>query len=62
MLKNVFLALTLAFGSVALLSACEEDGPMEETGENIDESMERAGERMEEAGENIERKADDAQN
>lgn len=62
MWKNLLLALTLAFGSTALLTACEQDGPMEEAGEKMDESMERTGEKMEEAGEKIERKAEDARN
>lgn len=62
MWKNVAMALMLAFGSAAVLSGCEEDGPMEEAGENIDQTMERAGEKMEETGERMEEKAEDARN
>lgn len=62
MWKNVAMALVLAFGSAAVLSGCEEEGPMEEAGENIDETMEHAGEKMEEAGEHMEEKAEDATN
>lgn len=36
------------------LTACDNDqGPAEEAGESIDESMDNAGESIEEAGENI---------
>ena len=36
------------------LAACDNQGPAEEAGENIDNSMEDAGESIENAGENIE--------
>ncbi|WNK19845.1 hypothetical protein P1P91_13580 [Halomonas piscis] len=42
------------------LAACEEQGPAEEAGESIDESMESAGESLEEAGDEIQSSAEDA--
>jgi hypothetical protein len=33
------------------LTACEEEGPMERAGEQIDETAEKVGEKAEEAGE-----------
>lgn len=62
MWKNAVMALFLAFGTVTVLSACDQDGPAEEAGESIDNSMERAGDKMEQTGERIEEKAEDAKN
>lgn len=62
MWKKSLMALLLAFGSATMLAACEQDGPAEEAGESIDQSMEQAGEKMEETGEKIEEKAEDARN
>ncbi|GAB2711125.1 hypothetical protein [Halomonas garicola] len=42
------------------LAACEDQGPAEEAGESIDESMENAGESLEEAGDEIQNSAEDA--
>lgn len=42
------------------LAACEDQGPAEEAGESIDESMESAGESLEEAGDEIQNSAEDA--
>lgn len=59
-------------GIMALgLTACEEEGPaeqagesidqtMEEAGENMDEAMEQAGESVEEMGDSVEDAADEA--
>jgi len=45
-------ALTaLAFAAALSLSACEEEGPAEQLGESIDESVNELGEAVEEAGE-----------
>ncbi len=41
--------LMLAVGSTGLLTACEDEGPMEEAGENIDEAAEETGDELEEA-------------
>ena len=46
----VALAMFLALGFVA----CEEEGPFERGGEEVDEAFEETGEQMEEAGEEFE--------
>lgn len=67
------LALAAFIGMMALgLAACEEEGPaeeagenvdqtMEEAGENVDESMDETGEAVEDMGENVEEAADEAE-
>ncbi|MYL25062.1 hypothetical protein [Vreelandella massiliensis] len=60
-LKPLMLA-TLVTMLVGGLTACGNDddqGPAEEAGEQIDESMESAGERVEELGEDIEEAAEE---
>lgn len=52
------LLLSVLLGSLA---ACDNEGPAEEAGENIDEEMENAGEGVEEMGEDIQESAEDAQ-
>ncbi|RUR39641.1 hypothetical protein [Vreelandella populi] len=56
-------ALSIAALSTLLaggLVACDNDqGPAEEAGESIDESMNNAGQSIEEAGENIQDAAED---
>ncbi len=66
------LALAGFIGMTALgLAACEEEGPaeqagesidqtMEEAGENMDEAMEEAGDSVEEMGDSVEEAADEA--
>ncbi|HET8808516.1 MAG TPA: hypothetical protein VFM76_09060 [Methylophaga sp.] len=58
---NVFFrmlsrALLLAFviGSLGMVSACDEQGPAEEAGEQLDESIEESADALEEAGDEIE--------
>lgn len=53
-LSAAVLIVLLAGG----LAACDNQGPAEEAGENIDNSMESAGESIENAGENIEEAAE----
>ncbi len=50
--KRILLLLCFA-GSLIGALGCEQEGPAERAGENVDESMEKAGEKMEQAGENI---------
>ena len=57
-LKQLSLALLLAL-SVFALAACDQDGPMENAGEEIDEAVEGAGDNLEEAGDEIEDEIDD---
>lgn len=42
------------------LAACDNQGPAEEAGENIDESMEDAGENIEQMGDDIKDSAEEA--
>jgi predicted small secreted protein len=48
------LVMFLALSGAAVLTACEEQGPAEEMGENIDESVEEAGDAMEDAADDAE--------
>ncbi|NBB93708.1 MAG: hypothetical protein GVY32_11125 [Gammaproteobacteria bacterium] len=56
---NILCALLLAL-SVGMLAGCEQEGPAEEAGEEIDEAVEEAGDDMEEAAEEVEDEVDDA--
>ena len=58
LMKKLALALLMAM-MMGGLAACVNQGPAEEAGENIDESMEDAGDSLEEMGENIEEFAED---
>lgn len=46
----VFLAGFLTMG----VAACDNDGPMEETGEEMDDAMEEAGDSVEDAADDME--------
>ncbi|WP_447894446.1 hypothetical protein [Vreelandella sp. GE22] len=61
LLKKLTLALLMGL-MLGGLAACDDQGPAEEAGESIDDSMESAGESIEEMGESIEDSADDASN
>jgi hypothetical protein len=43
------LLMTFAFSSVGFITACDDKGPAEETGEAIDETVEDAGDAFEDA-------------
>ncbi|MGF1594839.1 MAG: hypothetical protein ACFCUW_16275 [Kiloniellaceae bacterium] len=51
--KTAATVTALAFAAAFGLAACEEQGPAEQVGETIDESVENLGESMEEAGEEV---------
>lgn len=53
------LQLLLIVLLIGAFVACEQEGPAEQAGEQIDEAVEEAGEKMEEAGDAIEEKADE---
>ena len=54
------LALIAALAAAPLLTACgEEEGPAEQLGKSIDETVEKAGETVEEAGDTMEDAADE---
>jgi hypothetical protein len=46
------LLISFVVGSVGLVSACEEKGPAEKAGEQIDETVEETGDAIEEATDN----------
>jgi len=53
----VLAALFLTFA----IAACEEQGPAEQTGEAVDETMEKAGDMAEEGAEKVEEAAEEAE-
>lgn len=50
-ITSALFALLFAFGGGAMLTGCEEQGPAEEAGEEIDEAVEDAGDEIDEAAE-----------
>lgn len=50
--RNVLFALFI-IGSLMGVQACDSDGPAEQAGEKVDESMEKAGDKLEKAGDNV---------
>ncbi|WP_081138794.1 hypothetical protein [Halomonas sp. BC2] len=56
-IKKLATALFIAL-MVGGLAACDNQGPAEEAGESIDDSIESAGESLEEMGESIEDSAE----
>ncbi|MEQ6918651.1 hypothetical protein [Halomonas aquatica] len=60
MMRRLGLALLITMLGVGL-AGCEEQGPAEQAGEKIDESMEEMGEGMEEMGEKMQEATEDAQ-
>ncbi|WP_249978090.1 hypothetical protein [Vreelandella olivaria] len=57
LIKKLAAALLMAM-MLGGLVACDNQGPAEEAGESIDDSMQSAGESIEELGENIEEAAE----
>lgn len=57
-IRRIAALTALAFAAALSLSACEEEGPAEEIGESIDESVNELGEAVEKAGEEAEGAAD----
>lgn len=52
--RTLLIAALLGLGTTAGLSACSDDGPAEEAGEEIDEAADEAEEAAEEAGDAFE--------
>lgn len=48
-LSNTIAAVLLGSALMITLSACEEQGPLEEAGEKIDDTVEDAGDAIEDA-------------
>lgn len=59
-LRHGLLLLVLLAGSATIgLSGCEEQGPAEEAGEQIDESAEETGESLDDAQDEMEEEAEE---
>jgi hypothetical protein len=54
--------LALVSLATCCLVGCENEGPLEDAGEKLDNAAEETGEAIEDAGEEIEDAADDAKN
>lgn len=52
-IRKTAAVTALAFAAALALSACEEQGPAEQLGESIDESVNELGEAVEDAGEEV---------
>lgn len=48
------LLIAFVLGSLSMVSACEDKGPVEKAGEQIDETIEESADAIEEAGDEIE--------
>ncbi|WP_376692444.1 hypothetical protein [Wenzhouxiangella sp. EGI_FJ10409] len=55
---SVLFALLFALGGSAILTGCEDQGPAEKAGEEIDEAIDDAGDAIEDAGDDVEDEAD----
>ena len=51
--------LAIVFGAAVVITGCDDQGPAEEAGEKVDETVEDAGEALEDAGEEAEDAAED---
>lgn len=58
-LKKTMVALGILMMAGGL-AACDNQGPAEEAGESVDESMDNAGENIEQMGDDIENSAEEA--
>lgn len=57
MKKLVFIAMLL-IGTSIFLVGCEQEGPLERAGENVEDAVEDAGDRVEDAGDKVEKSTD----
>lgn len=57
MLSKVLL-ISFVIGSLGMVSACEDKGPAEKAGEEIDETIEESGDALEEIGDDFEEATD----
>ena len=58
-LKKILIAVLFGCLSLAVTS-CDQKGPAEKTGENIDKGIEKTGEAIKEAGEAVEEAVEEA--
>lgn len=56
---TITIAVLFAFSSIALVG-CEQDGPAERAGEEIDEAVDEAEDNIEDAAEEVEDEVEDA--
>ncbi len=56
-MKQLLGAVCIAF--VISIAGCEQEGPAEKAGKEIDQAAEKAGDELEEAGEDIEESMED---
>ncbi|MGQ7246866.1 hypothetical protein ACUN9Y_05965 [Halomonas sp. V046] len=61
-MKRSFGLALLVLLTAGGLAACDQDGPAEQAGENVDEAMDDASDSVEEMGDDMESAADDATN
>jgi len=52
-IQRTAAATAFAFVAALTLSACEEEGPAEQVGESIDNSVEELGDAVEDAGDDV---------
>lgn len=57
-LQRSFTAAALMLAAALGMAACEEEGPAEQVGEQIDESAEETGEALEDAGDEVQDSTD----
>ena len=57
MLSKILL-ISFVIGSLGMVSACEDKGPAEKAGEEIDETFEESGDAIEEIGDDFEEATD----
>lgn len=56
---STLFALLFALGGSAMLTGCEDQGPLEEAGEEIDDAVDDAGDAIEDAGDDIDDETSD---
>lgn len=57
MMKIKLVIIMLLLAGSAWLSGCEQKGPAERAGENVDQTLDNAGDNVEDAGEDMQEKA-----
>lgn len=56
--RTLFFLILLALFSASALTGCEDPGPAEQAGQDIDEAVEEAGDKLEEMGDEVEEETD----
>lgn len=58
MVKNRTIAIWLTLAAALFLGACENEGPVEQAGENVDQAVEQAGDTIEGTADKMEEKTE----